>query len=120
LNEGGEDTLLVCEKCGYRANRQVAMFARESVDVEAPKEREEVATPNCKTIEDLCKLLDIPASRTAKAVFYVGVIEGEERFVFAVVRGDHELNDTKLANAVKAQELRPATEEEIRAIGAEP
>jgi prolyl-tRNA synthetase len=46
--------------------------------------------------------------------------EKREQFVFAVVRGDMEVNETKLGNAVKAQSLRPATEAEIRAIGAEP
>ena len=49
--------------------------------------------------------------------------EGEttvERFVFAVVRGDMEVNETKLANAIKAKTLRPATEDEIRSVGAVP
>ena len=64
--------------------------------------------------------LEIPKSRTAKAVFQVAAIEGAERFVFAVVRGDMELNETKLANAVGASELRPALPEEVRAVGAEP
>ena len=69
-------------------------------------------------------MLDIPASRTAKAVFLVATrTEGDQevdRFVFAVVRGDMDVNETKLANVVKAKELRPAREEEIRTIGAEP
>ena len=50
----------------------------------------------------------------------VATVGEEERFVFAVVRGDMELNETKLANAVGASALRPAREEEIRAAGAEP
>ena len=50
----------------------------------------------------------------------VATIEDVERFVFAVVRGDMELNETKLATAVGASELRPALPEEIRAVGAEP
>ncbi|MDA0745554.1 MAG: proline--tRNA ligase [bacterium] len=120
LSSAGEDTLLLCDGCGYRANRQVAVFQREEPETGDPLPREEVATPGCKTIEQLAEFLKVPASKTAKAVFMVGLIEGEERFVFAVVRGDHELNETKLGNAVKAAEMRPATEEEIRAIGAEP
>lgn len=120
----GEDTLLLCDNCGYTANRQVASFRKPDAEAEAPKPVEKVETPGTNTIESLAKLLEVPKSRTAKAVFMVATQEagGEdvERFVFAVVRGDMDLNETKLANAVKAKELRPARPEEIRAIGAEP
>ena len=120
----GEDTLVICDACGYTANRQVATFRKPEPEPEEPKPLEKVATPDTKTIEDLANFLGIPQSKTAKAVFMVATItEGEEdvqKFVFAVVRGDMDLNETKLANAVKAKELRPAHEEEIRAIGAEP
>jgi prolyl-tRNA synthetase len=120
----GEDTLLLCEKCGYRANRQIATFQKVMGGEEAVRPLEKVATPNTRTIEDLAHFLNIPKSKTAKAVFMMATIaEGQERreqFVFAVVRGDMEVNETKLGNAVKAQSLRPAAEAEIRAIGAEP
>jgi len=120
----GEDTLVICDACGYTANRQVATFRKPEPEPEAPQPLEKVPTPDTKTIEDLAAFLGIPQSKTAKAVFMVATItEGEEdvqKFVFAVVRGDMDLNETKLANAVKAKELRPAHEEEIRAIGAEP
>ena len=79
-----------------------------------------MATPNCKTIEEVASFLNVPQSETAKAVFLIGTINGEEKFIFAVLRGDHELNETKLANVVKAQALRPATDEEIIAVGAVP
>ena len=120
LNPVGEDTLLICDGCGYRANRQIAVYRREDAIRETPEPLQEVATPGCTTIEELTRFLNIPASRTAKAVFMAGSIQGDERFIFAVVRGDQELNETKLANAAGAVEMRPATEEEIRAIGAEP
>jgi prolyl-tRNA synthetase len=120
LNAAGEDTLLLCDGCDYRANRQVAEYRREDPVVEDPKPLEEVHTPGCTTIAELAEFLDIPESKTAKAVFMIGTIEGEDRFVFAIVRGDHELNETKLANAVKAAEMRPATDDEIRAAGSEP
>jgi prolyl-tRNA synthetase len=93
-------------------------------DGEAVRPLEKVATPHTKTIEALAHFLNIPKSKTAKAVFMIATIaEGQEKreqFVFAVVRGDMEVNETKLSNAVKAQSLRPATEAEIRTIGAEP
>ena len=120
LNEGGEDTLLICSHCEYRANRQVATFARQTTDNGDAKPLEEVATPNCKTIEEVASFLKVPPGQTAKAVLFVGTTGGQEKFIFAVVRGDHELNETKLGNAIQAQELRPATDDEIRASGAEP
>ncbi len=120
----GEDTLVLCDACGYTSNRQVATFRKPEPEAEEAKPLEKVATPGAKTIEDLANFLNIPQSKTAKAVFMVATItEGQEdveKFVFAVVRGDMDLNETKLTNAVKAKELRPAHEEEIKAIGAEP
>ena len=124
LTSIGEDTLLLCDNCHYAANRQIARFRKPIAAAETFQAIEKVATPECKTIEDLANFLGVDKSRTAKAVFLVAKIaEGEtdiERFVFAIVRGDMEVNETKLANAVKAKELRPAREEEIRAVGAEP
>jgi prolyl-tRNA synthetase len=120
LSPAGEDTLLLCDGCGYHANRQVAQFQREASSKVESLPLEEVETPNCTTIAELAALLGVEESQTGKAVFMMAMIDGEEQFVFAVVRGDHELNETKLSNAVKATEMRPATEDEIRAIGAEP
>jgi len=120
----GEDTLFTCDHCGYAANREVATFRKEALPAEAPLPLERVATPDTMTINALAALLNIPASKTAKAVFMVATVSEDqadtEKFVFAVVRGDMELNETKLMNAVKAKDLRPAREEEIRAIGAVP
>lgn len=136
LNPVGEDTLLLCDACGYSANRQIAMFKKYEPVEEPLLEIEKVSTPNSKTIEDLANFLNIPKSKTAKAVFLVATfapdlgvqnaesIRSESRrdqsFVFAIVRGDMEVNETKLANAIKARELRPATEDEIRSVGAVP
>jgi prolyl-tRNA synthetase len=124
LTPSGEDTLILCHACGYSANRQVARFRKPQAASEAQLKIEKVATPGAKTIEDLAQFLGIGKDRTAKAVFMVASIqqglETSERFVFAIVRGDMEVNETKLANAINAQDLRPAREDEIRAVGAEP
>jgi prolyl-tRNA synthetase len=120
LSPVGEDTILLCDGCGYTANRQVALFRKPAAEPEEPRPIEKVATPRAGTIEALSGLLGVPKARTAKAVFVVATVGEVERFVFAVVRGDMELNETKLANAVGAGELRPARTEEIRAAGAEP
>jgi prolyl-tRNA synthetase len=126
LTPVGEDTLILCEACGYSANRQIAAVRKPTPPPEAPAPLEKVATPDTTTIEALARLLAIPEAKTAKAVFMVATVADDqgtgnaERFVFAVVRGDMELNETKLANAVQARALRPATEAEIRAVGAVP
>jgi prolyl-tRNA synthetase len=120
----GEDTLILCDECGHKANRQVARFQKPTPMEEKPRPIKKVATPGVTTIEGLAKFLGVPESKTAKAVFRVATVtEGQkdvEKFVFAVVRGDMDVNETKLANAVKAKSLRPARDEEIRDIGAIP
>jgi prolyl-tRNA synthetase len=118
LNEHGEDTLVLCESCGYAANQQIAIVARPDPPAEEPMTAEEVATPAADTIASLAEQLGIGTDRTAKAMFYV---TGDGRLVTAIVRGDFEVNETKLTNAVKAVGgLRPAHVEEIRAAGMEP
>jgi prolyl-tRNA synthetase len=196
----GEDTLLVCDNCGYSANREVATFKKAANPIAEALPMEKVETPNATTIEALAKFLNIPASKTAKAVFMVATIKkldvalypaivqlmrsqydlligtttaehmwsyigstqplsqelsylvkgrnlttGDpasveissmelrsvynaisepdnyiDKFVLAIVRGDMEVNETKLANVVKAKAMRPATEQEILAVGAVP
>ncbi len=120
----GEDSLVLCDSCGYAANRQVARFKKNNVPDELPEELERVATPDCTTIADLAKFMGVPESRTAKAVFMVAKVQGEDaeqeeqKFVLAIVRGDMEVNETKLTNALQAKELRPAQSDEIHAVGA--
>ncbi|MFZ4849404.1 MAG: proline--tRNA ligase [Caldilinea sp.] len=125
LTEIGEDTLVLCPSCGYSANRQVALFRKPDPPAEDPLPLQEVATPGVTTIAALAEFLQVEPSATAKAVFLVAEIEQpdgkvQEQFVFCVVRGDMELNETKLTNAIRARRLRPATTPEIQAIGAEP
>ena len=127
LNEVGENTLALCGACGYAANTEVARFAKAEAAAEEPAPLERVATPGAATIAELADFLDIPVSRTAKAVFLVGRFkaseaggEATERLVLAVIRGDLEVNEIKLANAAGALALRPAHDEEIAAAGAVP
>ena len=124
----GEDTLMFCDSCDYAANRQVATFRKPKPSVEELLPVEKVATPDASTIADLADFLDIPTSKTAKAVFFMAEMSSGESplFIFAVLRGDIALNETKLTNAVATsghgsiKSLRPATDEEILAIGASP
>ncbi|HWE61775.1 MAG TPA: YbaK/EbsC family protein, partial [Chloroflexota bacterium] len=115
LTEIGEDLLAICDACGYAANRQIATFRKVPPTAEEPRPLEEVATPGTQTIADLASFLGIPASRTAKATFFIAT--PGDRLIFAVVRGDMEVNETKLANLIGATELRPARPEEFEPAG---
>lgn len=126
----GEDTLIVCSNCGYSSNRQVALFRKPEPPVEEALPLEKVATPGTKTIEALAQYLGLQNSQTGKAVFFTatfvnkdettGAETRHDRLVLAIVRGDMEANETKVSNAIKAVELRPARTEEILASGAVP
>ncbi|HYM83983.1 MAG TPA: proline--tRNA ligase [Candidatus Dormibacteraeota bacterium] len=118
LNPAGEDVLVICPACDYAANRQVALVGKPAPAVEAPLPAEEVAPPGPTTIASLAEYLGVGGDRTAKAAFFVA---GDGRFVVAIVRGDFEVNETKLVNAIRATGgLRPAHVDEIRERGMEP
>jgi len=120
----GENSIVICGNCGYSVNKRIAKTLKVPIIDKEQMIIEKVFTPNCKTIEGLAKYLSIPTNKTAKALFVVATLlngaEKYEQFVIAIVRGDMEVNETKLANALKAVELRPASESEIFANGAVP
>ena len=118
LNEHGEDTLVLCDACGYAENQQIARVSVPEPAAEELLPTEEVATPEADTIASLAALLGVGTDRTAKATFFV---TGDGRLITAIVRGDFEVSETKLANVVQAvRGLRIATPEEIKAAGMEP
>ncbi len=118
LNPSGEDVLALCESCGFSANRQVAAVRPPTIPEAEQRPMEEVETPGTTTIAELAAYLGIEPAETAKAAFFVA---GDGRLVTAIVRGDREVNETKLANMVRAEGgLRPALAEEIAAAGMEP
>jgi prolyl-tRNA synthetase len=118
LTEDGEDEVIHCSSCGYAANAEKAQFTKtvEPVILSEAKNLlplEEIATPAAKTIEEVVDFVGVPSSQTLKAVFYFS--DGE--FVFVVIRGDLEVNETKLRNPLKCSELRLATEAEVNGAG---
>ena len=125
LSPIGEDTIIYCPECGYTANRQIAKFQKEYFPEEM-KAIEKKATPEAKTIEALAEYLGIDPRKTAKCVFMVGSFindkngEEEDKLIVALVRGDLEVEESKLSNAARANALRPAHEEEIEACGMVP
>jgi prolyl-tRNA synthetase len=117
LNDYGEDTLVLCDSCGYAENQQIAEVRKPSPAAEDVLPMEDVETPEATTIEALATFLGVPRARTAKAAFFM---TGDGRFVVAIVRGDFDVSETKLTNALKATgDLRPATVDEIRVRGME-
>lgn len=98
LNEVGEDSIVLCAECDYRANMEAAANIVEDVSNGATAPLEYVATPDCKTIEEVCDFFKTDISASCKAVVYQK--NADNTFVVAFVRGDYEVNETKLRNLV--------------------
>ncbi len=113
LTDIGEDTCLLCPACRYTANAEKAELRKPPAPAEPLAPREEVYTPGVRTIEELVRFLGVPASRTLKAVFYVA----DGRALFVAIRGDLEVNEVKLRNALRATELRLMSDDEARRHG---
>ncbi len=116
-HEHGPAEALTCA-CGYGALQPWAARTKPQPPEEAPQPLQAVATPGANTIRDLAVYLHISPSRTAKAVFLTDTADGT--LIFAVVRGDMEVSLPKVRAALGCGPLRPATADEIRAVGAEP
>lgn len=116
----GDTDLLICESCGYAAVLDAARTTFNSalgasIGGDEPAQPEEIATPNCATIADLARFCGVPESATAKAVFFDSPERG---LIFAVIRGDREINTKKLCTVAGVSTLMPARPEQISAIGA--
>lgn len=120
----GEDIFIACGSCDYAANVEAAEFVREGERPAELAELVKMATPDCTTIADVAAFTGVATSQTIKAVFYwwtpSGKSEKEGRFVFGMVRGDLDINEVKLMNALGGGTLRAATDAEIKAVGAVP
>ena len=111
--ENGEDTVISCSKCGYTANAEKAVFNKGLAKNDALLPIEAIATPGMKTIEELVAFLKISARQTLKAVFYIA----DNKFVFVIIRGDLQVNEIKLNNTLHCQDLRLATDAEVKEHG---
>ena len=107
LTDIGEDTIVLCPECGYRANMEAADCIVHNDPDEAMAPLEKVATYDNKTIEEVCNFLHGSAEKSAKAVVYQR--NEDDSYVLVFVRGDLEVNETKLRNYLKA-EVHPAVE----------
>ncbi|VAW39502.1 Prolyl-tRNA synthetase, bacterial type [hydrothermal vent metagenome] len=122
-HENGEDSYITAEDGSYAANVETAEFIREGKKPAELAPLTKVETPNCRTIAQVAEFVGVPTSQTLKAVFYwwttAGSVE-DGRFIFGLVRGDLEINEVKVINALGGGTLRRATEKEIVAAGATP
>ena len=109
----GEDEIIHCSKCGYAANTEKAQSTKPKLEMKPPLPIQEISTPNIKTIEDVADFVGVPRNQTLKAVFY----SADNTLVFVVIRGDFEVNETKLRNLLKCAELHLAAEPEVKAAG---
>lgn len=113
ISGSGEEEVIYCSNCDYAANLEKAQSVKPRMEKEEPLPLEEVATPGIKTIEELANFLHLPRSRTLKAVFY----SADGDLVFVAIRGDLEVNEVKLKNALKCTELRLADDEQVKRAG---
>ncbi|WP_047151679.1 proline--tRNA ligase [Aneurinibacillus tyrosinisolvens] len=115
LSDIGEDTIAYCTSCDYAANLEKAevVYRQGAEKQEAAGGMEKVPTPDVKTIEQLMNHFHMEARQFIKAL----VFKADDRFVVALVRGDHELNDIKLKNVFDANVLTMASEAEMNELG---
>ena len=105
LTPVGEDSIVLCEECDYRANMEAAANYVSGDKIGEQAELAMIETPDCKTIEDVCAFLHSDVESSCKAVVYQKASNGQ--FVVGFVRGDYEVNETKLRNLV-GEEIYPA------------
>jgi prolyl-tRNA synthetase len=112
----GEDLIVSCENCDYAANLEKASSRLSAIADEAgPDAPEEFPTPGVRTIEDLTTFPGgAEASRQIKSLVFFATIDGEQRPVLVLLRGDHQLHEIKLTDSLQATAVRPAHPEEIR------
>ena len=113
----GEDTIITSSDYQYKANSEVATANWIYNSDEAILPLEKVHTPDAKTIEEVATFFNISQDQTAKAVFYDA---GDNNLVFAVIRGDIEVNEAKLKHIIQSNELIFANDGQIEAIGCKP
>lgn len=113
IADSGEAEMVFCTSCDYAANVEKAELFPLEAQEEAMLTKEEVVTPDCKTIADVCAYLKLPVDHSVKAVAY----NSEKALILCFVRGDHEVNEIKVINTCGVIDLEMATEEQLAAAG---
>ena len=113
LADSGEDAIVACDTCDYAANVEIATVkvAEAPADAsQAEDERKKVHTPKVGSIEDVSKFLSLPKEKFLKSLVYLA----DKELVLAVVRGDHDLNEIRLARALGVDEVFMATDADVQ------
>ena len=113
LADSGEAEISYCTQCDYAADTEKAELNLIEASAEAELPKEKVATPDCKTIADVCAYLKSPVEKSVKAVAY----QSEKGLILCFVRGDHEVNDIKVINTCGVNQLEMAPAELLEAAG---
>ena len=112
IAESGEDDIIFCPTCGYSANVEKAKSRKIALETQQEEPIEEVQTPGVATIDEVSRFFQVSAAQTLKAVLYTA----DGQVVLAIIRGDLNVNEVKLKNLLHANELRLATDEEVKAV----
>lgn len=112
----GEDTLVLCDKCGFSSNLEITPCIDNKKNMEEEKELEMVETPNAHTIEEVCNYLKLDIKQTVKAL----LMDIDNELVILFIRGDRELNETKVLKLLKKNEINFANDELIATSNAVP
>jgi len=106
LSPVGEDSIVICRDCDYRANLEAAQSPVKNDGTRPVEPLQKVHTPGAKTIEEVCAFLNMPIETSCKAVVYQKSKTGE--YVVVFIRGDLDTNETKISNHLQ-EEIHPAT-----------
>ena len=112
VSEIGEDVLVLCDKCDFASNIEIAEVKTTKIEKEEKKKLELIDTPNVYSIEEIVNFLNISVNKTVKTL--VVNIDGE--IVMVLVKGNRELNTTKLGKLFNAMNIEMASEEELKTI----
>ena len=105
LADCGEDSIVLCNECSYSANMEAADTITDNSASKGSSELKKVHTPDCKTIEDVCRFLGSPVEKSCKAVMYQ--LSSTDEYIIVFLRGDYEVNETKLTNHL-GEKVHPA------------
>lgn len=116
--ENGEDIILYSEETGYAANEEKAETKRPHLEFHySDKKWEEIETPSCATIHDLCAFLSVKFIETLKARVYKGIIKNKKKVIVCFVLGDDEVNELKIGKIISSEELVLANDRDLAEVG---
>ena len=115
ITDIGEDVLVLCDKCDYASNMEIATHKIENKE-ETKKDLELVVTPNAKTIDEVCHYLNLDVTKSVKAL----LMNINDELVAFFIRGDRELNETKVTKLLNCEEVLFASDELISKSNAVP